>query len=116
MKVRIPNQGRPNMNNMLQQAQKMQEELANVQQACETSEYSASAGGGMVEATVTGKHQIVNLQIKEEVVDPEDIEMLSDLITGAVNEAMRKADEDLETKMGAVNNPIAGLNIPGLGL
>ena len=115
MKVRIPNQGRPNMNNMLQQAQKMQEEMEAIQAQCDEAEYNASVGGGMVEATVSGKHQITNLSIKEEVVDPEDIDMLADLIMGAVNEAMRKADEDRDTKLGAVNNPLAGLNIPGLG-
>jgi DNA-binding YbaB/EbfC family protein len=114
MKVRIPNQGKPNMNNMLAQAQKMQEELAKVQEECENNEYSASVGGGMVEAAVSGKHQVLSLNIKPEVVDPEDIEMLSDLIVGAVNEALRKADEDMDGKMAKVNNPIAGLNIPGM--
>lgn len=103
------------MNDMLAKAQKMQEELARVQEECENSEYTASVGGGMVEAKVNGKHQILSLEIKPDVVDPEDVEMLSDLITGAVNEAMRKADEDMDTKMAAVQNPIAGLNIPGMG-
>ena len=113
MKVRIPNQGKSNMNDMLAKAQKMQEDLAKVQEECENSEYSASVGGGMVEAIVSGKHQILSLNIKPEVVDPEDVEMLGDLIIGAVNEALRKADEDMDA---AVQNPIAGLNIPGMGL
>lgn len=116
MKVKIPKQQRPDMNNMLAQAQKMQEELARVQEECENSEYTATVGGGMVEAVVDGKHQIKSLTIKPEVVDPEDIEMLSDLVIGAVNEALRQADEDMDNKMGEVKNPVAGLNIPGLGI
>ena len=107
MKVRLPNQGKSNMNDMLAKAQKMQEDLAKVQEECENSEYSASVGG---------KHQILSLNIKPEGVDPEDVEMLGDLIIGAVNEALRKADEDMDTKMAAVQNPIAGLNIPGMGM
>ena len=115
MKVRLPNQGKSNMNDMLAKAQKMQEDLARVQEECENSEYTASVGGGMVEAKVSGKHQILSLDIKPEVVDPEDVEMLGDLIIGAINEALRKADEDMDNKMAAVQNPIAGLNIPGMG-
>ena len=111
MKARIPKG--PNMQDMLKQAQQMQENLANVQAEVELREFTAGVGGGMVEATVTGKHQIVKLDIKPDVVDPEDIEMLSDLITGAVNEAMRKADEAMDTEMGKVQS-IDGLNIPGL--
>ncbi len=111
MKARIPKG--PNMQDMLKQAQQMQENLANVQAEVESREFTAGVGGGMVEATVTGKHQIVKLDIKPDVVDPEDIEMLSDLITGAVNEAMRKADEAMDTEMGKVQS-IDGLNIPGL--
>lgn len=114
MKVRLPKQEKPNMNNMLAQAQKMQEELAKVQEECENKEYSATVGGGMVEAVVTGKHQLSALNIKPEVIDPEDGEMLSDLVIGAVNEALRKADEDMDGRMSEVQNPIAGLNIPGM--
>lgn len=111
MKARIPKG--PSMQDMLRQAQEMQENLAAKQAEVEQQEFTASVGGGMVEATVTGKHQISKLDIKEDVVDPEDIEMLADLIIGSVNEAMRKADEAMDEAMGKVQG-IDGLNIPGM--
>ena len=112
MKVRIPNSGGPsNMNQMIKQAQKMQEEMANLQADLENREFTATAGGGMVEVTVDGKHLIKNIKINPEAVDPDDIEMLEDFITIAVNEAVEKATKTSEEEMGAITG---GLNIPGM--
>ncbi len=111
MKARIPNQG--GQANMMKRLQQMQEDMARVQQECEEAEYSASAGGGAVEVSVTGKHQVVSVKLQPDVVDPEDVEMLEDLLIAAVNEAMRKADETMEREMGKITG---GMNIPGLGL
>lgn len=112
MKVRIPNSGGPgNMNQMLKQAQKMQSDMAALQEDLEQREYTAVSGGGLVEVTVDGKHLIKKLTIKPEAVDPDDAEMLEDLITVAVNEAVSKAAATAEEEMGSVTG---GLNIPGL--
>ncbi|MBR6509552.1 MAG: YbaB/EbfC family nucleoid-associated protein [Clostridia bacterium] len=112
MKVRIPNSGGPgNMNQMLKQAQKMQEDMANLQADLEEREYTATSGGGMIEVTVDGKHLIKNIKINPDAVDPEDPEMLEDLITVAVNEAITNAIKTSEEEMGAITG---GLNIPGL--
>ena len=110
MKARIPNQG--GQANMMKRIQQMQEEMTRVQQECEAAEYSASAGGGAIDVTVNGKHQVVSVNIQPDVVDPEDVEMLEDLLVAAVNEAMRKADETMEREMGKITG---GMNIPGLG-
>ena len=99
--------GRPGMGgmggginmNMIKQAQKMQENMQKMQAELEAKEYSAQAGGGVVSATVTGKRELVSLTIDPEAVDPEDVEMLQDLIVAAVNEAMRKADSDAAASM-----------------
>lgn len=112
MKVRIPNSGGPsNMNQMIKQAQKMQEDMANLQADLENREFTATAGGGMVEVTIDGKHLIKNIKINPEAVDPDDIEMLEDFITIAVNEAVEKATKTSEEEMGAITG---GLNIPGM--
>lgn len=112
MKVRIPNSGGPgNMNQMLKQAQKMQEDMAALQAELEQREYTAVSGGGMIEVTVDGKHTVKAVKIKPEAIDPDDAEMLEDLITVAVNEAIGKAIQDSETEMGAVTG---GFNIPGI--
>ena len=112
MKVRIPNQcGGGNMNAMLKQAQKMQEDMANLQADLEEREFKGSAGGGMVEVTVTGKHEIVSLKINPDAVDPEDVEMLEDFVTLAVNEAIGNAVKTQEEEMGALTS---GLNLPGM--
>ena len=97
--------------NMVKQAQKMQQEMLRMQQEMETKEYEATAGGGMVTAAVNGKHELVNLEIKPEAVDPEDVEMLQDMVIAAVNEAMRKADADAAASMGKLTG---GLNLGGL--
>ena len=112
MKARLPQgYGSKGMNDMLKQAQKMQEDMAAMQEELALREYTASAGGSMVEATVTGDKRVVGLSIKPEVVDSDDIEMLSDLIVAAINEAQRTADEDSEESMG---NITGGMDLPGL--
>lgn len=113
MKARIPNQG--GQGNMMKRLQQMQEDMARVQQECESAEYSASAGGGAVEVTVNGSHQLVSIKLQPDVVDPEDVEMLEDLLVASVNEAMRKADDAMEREMGKVTGGM-NLNIPGMGL
>ena len=112
MKVRIPNSGGPgNMNQMLKQAQKMQEDMAALQSDLEQREYAAGSGGGRVEVTVDGKHMIKSIKIKPEAIDPDDSEMLEDLITVAVNEAIGNAVKNSEEEMGAITG---GLNLPGM--
>ena len=112
MKVRIPNSGGPgNMNQMLKQAQKMQEDMANLQADLEAREFTATSGGGMVEVTVDGKHLLKNIKINPEAVDPDDIEMLEDFITIAFNEAVSNAIKTSEEEMGAITG---GLNMPGM--
>lgn len=110
MKARIPAQ--PNRNEMMMRIQKMQEDMQRVQEEVENSEFTASAGGGAVEVTVTGKHEITSIKMKPEVVDPEDIDMLEDLLMASLNEAIRKANDTMEQTMNGVTG---GLNIPGMG-
>ena len=96
---------------MMKQAQKMQQELLRMQEEQETKTYTAKAGGGMVTATVNGKHELVNLEVNPEAVDPEDVEMLQDMILAAVNEAMRTADTEAANNMSRLTG---GLNLGGL--
>ncbi|MDD6021556.1 MAG: YbaB/EbfC family nucleoid-associated protein [Acutalibacteraceae bacterium] len=112
MKARIPNQ--PNRNDMMKKIQEMQANMQSAQEEVEATEFTASAGGGAVEAVVTGAHELKALNIKPDVVDPEDVEMLSDLIIAAVNEATKKAEDAMSSKMEAAQGGLAGLNIPGL--
>ena len=112
MKARLPQGyggGSTNMQAMLRQAQKMQEDMAAAQAELEANEYTATAGGGMVTATVDGKHLLRSLELNPEAVDPEDTEMLSDMIMAAVNEAVRKAQADSEETMGKLTG---GMNLP----
>lgn len=112
MKVRIPNSGGPgNMNQMLKQAQKMQEDMATLQADLEAREYTATSGGGAVTATVDGKHLIKSLKINPDIIDPDDAEMIEDLVTVAVNEAINNAIKTAEEEMGAITG---GLNLPGM--
>ncbi len=112
MKVRIPNSGGPgNMNQMIKQAQKMQEDMTVLQEDLENREYQATSGGGAVTVTVSGKHLIKSIKINPEIIDPDDAEMIEDLVTVAVNEAIEQAIKTSEEEMGAVTG---GLNIPGL--
>ncbi len=99
-----------NMNNLMKQAQRMQRQMEESQKEMETKEFSASAGGGAVEVTVTGKKEVVKVKLSEEVVDPEDIEMLEDLVVAATNEALRKADE---ANAEIMNKMTGGLGLGG---
>ena len=103
MKARVPGmtKGGGNMNAMLQKAQKMQEDMATLQEDLENREYSATSGGGLIEVTVDGKHNIKKLTIKPDAVDPDDVEMLEDLIVAATNEALRKMEEESAEMMKA---------------
>jgi len=96
---------------MMKQAQKMQQELLRMQEEQENKTYSATSGGGMVTASVNGKHEVVDLQINPEAVDPDDVEMLQDMVIAAVNEAMRAADADAASNMSRLTG---GLNLGGL--
>ena len=107
MKARMPQGfGRPDVNALMRQAQKMQEEVKAKQAELEATEYQGSSGSGMVEVTMTGKHEITALHIKPEAVD-----MLEDLIAAAINDAVRAVDEAADAEMGKLTN---GMNIPGL--
>lgn len=101
--------GGGNMNNMLRQAQKMQQDMMKAQEELESKSYEASAGGGVVSAVVSGKKELASVTIDPEAVDPDDVEMLQDLIVAAVNEAMRKATEDAASQMSRLTG---GLNLP----
>lgn len=112
MKVRIPNSGGAgNMNQMIKQAQKMQEDMANLQTDLEAREYTATSGGGSVTVTIDGKHLIKSIKIDPEIIDPDDSEMIEDLVTVAVNEAINNAIKTAEEEMGAITG---GLNLPGM--
>ena len=111
MKARVPKGMGGGMADMLKQAQKMQQDAAVLQEELEAREYTAVSGGGMVEVTVTGKHQLTSVKVKPEVVDPEDVEILEDMIMAAVNEAVRGVNELANKQMGAITG---GLNIPGM--
>lgn len=96
---------------MIRQAQKMQQDMIRMQQEQEAKTFTAKSGGGMVAATVNGKHELVSLEINPEAVDPEDVEMLQDLVMAAVNEAMRAADTEATNNMSRLTG---GLNLGGL--
>ncbi|GKX28737.1 nucleoid-associated protein [Vallitalea longa] len=100
-----------NMNNLMKQAQKMQKKMQDMQEDLDNQIFEASAGGGAVKITVTGKKEVTKVSIDPEVVDEDDVEMLEDLILAAVNEAMRTADEKVNQQMSKVTG---GLNMPGL--
>ena len=98
-----------NMNSMLRQAQKMQQDMMKAQEELESKTYEDAAGGGVVTAVVSGKKELTQVTIDPEAVDPDDVEMLQDLIVAAVNEAMRKATEDAASSMSRLTG---GLNLP----
>ena len=106
-----PPGGMGNMNQMLKQAQKMQENMLKAKEEVEQKSVQASAGGGMVEVTITGKKEIKQISIKPEIVDPEDVEMLEDLVMAAVNEAIRKVEDTSNAEMEKITG---SLHIPGL--
>ena len=103
--------GGMNQAQMMKQAQKMQQEILRMQEEQENKTYTANAGGGMVTATVNGKHEVADLKINPEAVDPDDVDMLQDMIMAAVNEAMRAADADAAQNMSRYTG---GLNLGGL--
>ena len=115
MKARLPQGygggGAQNMNAMIRQAQKMQEKMAQKQQELAESEFKATSGGGMVEVTISGSKEIKEIIIKPEVVDPDDIEMLQDLVVAAVNEAIRTVEETTSAEMEEITGD---MNIPGM--
>jgi DNA-binding YbaB/EbfC family protein len=96
---------------MMKQAQKMQQEMLRMQEEMENKTYSATTGGGMVTASVNGKHEVVDLKINPEAVDPDDVEMLQDMVIAAVNEAMRAADVDAQNNMARLTG---GFNLGGM--
>ena len=97
-----------NMNNLMKQAQKMQKQMAETTKALEEKSYEASAGGGVVSVTVSGKKEVTAIKIAEEVVDPDDIEMLEDLVVAAANEALRMAEEAYTEMMGKMTGGLGG--------
>lgn len=112
MKARLPQGyggGGGNMQSMLKQAQKMQEDMASAQAELEQRTYSATAGGGMVKATVDGAHLLRGIELQPEAVDPDDTEMLADMIMAAVNEAVRAAQADSEQTLGQITG---GMKLP----
>jgi hypothetical protein len=102
-----------NIGNIMKQAKKMQEKIGRLQQELETKTVEAQSGGGMVRVLVNGKFEIVSLKIEKDVVNPEDIEMLQDLIAAAVNEGVRKSQEMAASEMSKITG---GLSIPGMGM
>ena len=111
MKARVPGMQQGGMQSMLRQAQKMQEDMQNIQAELEQQEYTSTSGGGMVSATVSGKYEVKKLEINPDVVDSDDVEMLEDLVCAAVNAAIALAKADSDEKLGAVTG---GMNIPGM--
>ncbi|MEG0179278.1 MAG: YbaB/EbfC family nucleoid-associated protein [Oscillospiraceae bacterium] len=112
MKARLPQgYGKQNINELMQQAQQMQENVRKKQDELEAKVYTVSAGGGMIELTMTGKHQVTAVKIKPEAVDPSDIEMLEDLVAAAFNETVRVVDEAADAEMDELTS---GYNIPGM--
>ena len=99
------------MGGMLKQAQKLQSQMMKMQKELEDKTVEGSAGGGMVKATVNGKNQVLDISIEKEVVDPEDIDMLQDMVMAAVNDALTKSQEMAASEMGKITG---GMNIPGL--
>ena len=98
-----------NMNNLMKQAQRMQRQVEETTKELEEKEYSASAGGGAVTVTVSGKKEVLSVKLAEEVVDPDDIEMLQDLIVAATNEALRKMEEESQAAMSKLTGGLGGL-------
>ena len=103
--------GPQTMQAMIRQAQKMQEDMAALQEDLDSREYSVKAGGGMVEVQINGKKEILNISIQPEIVDPDDIETLSDILVAAVNEAIKRVETTNTTEMEKITK---GMNMPGL--
>ncbi|MBE5897962.1 MAG: YbaB/EbfC family nucleoid-associated protein [Lachnospiraceae bacterium] len=104
----FPGGGMGNMNNLMKQAQKMQRQMEQAQAALETEEVTAAAGGGAVEVTVSGKKEVTKVHIDPEVIDPDDVEMLEDLIMAATNEALRQIEAKAQSSMSAITGGFGG--------
>ncbi len=109
MKARIP--GAQNQGNMMKRIQQMQEDMQNAQAEVENSEFTATAGGGAVEVTVSGSHEVRSIKMQPDIVDPDDIEMLEDMLIAALNESIKKANDAMEQ---GIERAKGGLSIPGL--
>lgn len=109
MKARIP--GAQNQGNMMKKIQQMQEDMTRIQEEVESTEFTSSVGGGAVEVTVNGSHEVLSIKMQPDVVDPEDIEMLEDLLISALNESIKKANDAMDQGMEKAKG---GLSIPGL--
>lgn len=115
MKVRIPQSGGPsNMAGMLKQAQKMQEDMAAKQAELEEATYEVSAGGGMVTVRINGKKEILSMDVKPDIVDPDDIETMTDIIVAAVNEAVRKVEDVANEEMAKITGQMSLPGMPGM--
>lgn len=117
MKARLPagmGSGPQNQKDLMRKAQKMQEQLAETQAELENREFTATSGGGMVEVVITGKKELKALNIKPEIVDPDDIEMLQDVIMAAVNEAIRLVEDTSNEEMGKITGSLSLPGMPGL--
>lgn len=110
MKAMIPKG--PSMNEMLRQAQKMQEDMQNKQAELEAKEYDVSAGGGVIKIKINGKREILSIDLAPEIVDPDDIDTLNDIIVAGVNEAIKKVNADADEEMKKVTGPLGGM--PGM--
>lgn len=114
MKARLPQGmggGAQNMNQIIKQAQKMQDDMKELQDKLDSTEYNGESGSGLIKATVNGKHDVLAIKIDPSAVDTDDLEMLEDLIAAAVNDAVTKAKNENETEM---NKLTGGLNVPGM--
>ena len=109
MKARIP--GAQNQGNMMKKIQQMQEDMTRIQEEIEATEFTSSVGGGAVEVTVNGSHEVLSIKMQPDVVDPEDIEMLEDLLISALNESIKNANDAMDQGMEKAKG---GLSIPGL--
>ena len=115
MKVRIPQgMGGGNMQSMLKQAQKMQEDMAEKQAELEEREYEVAAGGGVVTVKMNGKKEVISVKLAEEIVDPDDIETLEDLIVAGVNEAIKKVEADASAEMSKITGSMSIPGMPGM--
>lgn len=115
MKARMPQQG-PSMNQMLKQAQKMQEDMQTLQADLETREYEISAGGGVVKIRINGKKEILSMTIDPEIVDPDDVDTLADILVAGVNEAIKRVEDTSAAEMEKITGPLSALGggMPGL--
>ncbi len=109
----MPQPGQPNMQQLLKQAQKMQQDMAAAQEALKDETVEASSGGGMVKVVVTGDLDIKSITIDPQAVDPDDVELLQDMVLAAVNEGLRSAQELAASKMGGIAGGLGGLGLPG---